>query len=70
MRRVLHEAAASLLKGGRLLIDQINRFFLLREQSPTYEIVQRNNNLRIGMINNDTDRLSTLRKDRRPQWMR
>ncbi|WP_189413884.1 class I SAM-dependent methyltransferase [Mesorhizobium sp. M00.F.Ca.ET.217.01.1.1] len=57
--RVLHEAAASLRKGGRLLIDQINRFFLLRGQSPTYhEIVQRNNDLRIDIISNDalTDR--------------
>ncbi|MER9858486.1 MULTISPECIES: class I SAM-dependent methyltransferase [unclassified Mesorhizobium] len=56
--RVLHEAAASLRKGGRLLIDQINRFSLLLEQPPTHEIVQRGNDLRIDIINNDalTDR--------------
>ncbi|MDX8529140.1 class I SAM-dependent methyltransferase [Mesorhizobium sp. MSK_1335] len=56
--RVLHETAASLIKGGRLLIDQINRFYLLREQSPTYEVVQRGNDLRIDIVNNDalTDR--------------
>ncbi|MGX9181944.1 class I SAM-dependent methyltransferase [Mesorhizobium sp. BHbdii] len=56
--RVLHEAAASLRKGGRLLIDQLNRFSLLRDKSPTYEIVQRNNDLRVDIMNNDalTDR--------------
>ncbi|ESY89482.1 class I SAM-dependent methyltransferase [Mesorhizobium sp. LNHC229A00] len=56
--RVLHEAAASLRKGGRLLIDLMNRFYLLREQSPTYDIVQRDNDLRIDIVNNDalTDR--------------
>ncbi|WP_287231099.1 class I SAM-dependent methyltransferase [Mesorhizobium sp.] len=61
--RVLHEAAASLRKGGRLLIDQINRFHLLREQSPTYDIVQRDNDLRIDIINNDalTDRRNNER---------
>ncbi|WP_292102111.1 class I SAM-dependent methyltransferase [Mesorhizobium sp.] len=56
--RVIGEAAASLRKGGRLLIDLLNRFSLLREKSPTYEIVQRNNDLRIDIMNNDalTDR--------------
>ncbi|MER8867989.1 class I SAM-dependent methyltransferase [Mesorhizobium sp. M0751] len=56
--RVLHEAAASLRMGGRLLIDQLNRFSLLREKSPTYEIVQRDDDLRIDIMNNDalTDR--------------
>lgn len=61
--RVLHEAAASLRKGGRLLIDQLNRFSLLRDKSPTYGIAQRGNDLRIDIMNNDalTDRLSWKR---------
>ncbi|WP_164895663.1 class I SAM-dependent methyltransferase [Mesorhizobium sp. M7A.F.Ca.MR.176.00.0.0] len=61
--RVLREAAASLRKGGRLLIDQINRFFLLREQSPSCDVVQRDDDLRIDTINNDplTDRLNCER---------
>ncbi|MER9001911.1 class I SAM-dependent methyltransferase [Mesorhizobium australicum] len=56
--RVLHEAASSLRKGGRLLIDQDNRFVLLRDESPTCRIVQRNDDLRIDIISNDalTDR--------------
>ncbi|MER9436099.1 class I SAM-dependent methyltransferase [Mesorhizobium sp. M0618] len=54
--RVLHEAASSLRNGGRLLIDQDNRFDLLRDQSPI--VVQRNDDLRIHLINPDplTDR--------------
>ncbi|MER9191513.1 class I SAM-dependent methyltransferase [Mesorhizobium australicum] len=61
--RVLHEAAASLREGGRLLIDNLNRFSLLREKSPTYEIVQRDNDLRIDITRNDalTDRRSCER---------
>ncbi|MEV8652405.1 class I SAM-dependent methyltransferase, partial [Mesorhizobium ciceri] len=61
--RVLYEAAASLRKGGRLLIDQINRYSLLRKQSPSYAILQRDDDLRIDTDNNDplTDRLNCER---------
>ncbi|MDX8480124.1 class I SAM-dependent methyltransferase [Mesorhizobium sp. VK24D] len=51
--RVLHEAASSLRKGGRLLIDQDNRFALLRDKSPTCRIVQRDDDLRIHLISYD-----------------
>ncbi|SJM34495.1 class I SAM-dependent methyltransferase [Mesorhizobium delmotii] len=51
--RVLHEAASSLKKGGRLLIDQHNRFVPPHDRSPTCEIVQRNDDLRIDILNYD-----------------
>lgn len=56
--KVLYEAAASLRKGGRLLIDQLNRFSLLSDKSTSYDIVQRDNDFRIDILNNDalTDR--------------
>ncbi|TGQ18984.1 class I SAM-dependent methyltransferase [Mesorhizobium sp. M00.F.Ca.ET.217.01.1.1] len=56
--RVLHEAYSTLRKGGRLLIDQNNRFALLRDKSPICHVLQRNDDLRIDIINNDalTDR--------------
>lgn len=61
--RVLREAASSLRKGGRLLIDQLNRFALLRDKSPTCEVVQRNDDLRIDIIEYDalTDRRNSER---------
>ncbi|MGX9121045.1 class I SAM-dependent methyltransferase [Mesorhizobium sp. BHbsci] len=61
--RVLHEAASSLRKGGRLLIDQLNRFAFLRDKSPTYEVVQHNDDLRIDITNYDAlnDRRNTER---------
>ncbi|WP_192178625.1 class I SAM-dependent methyltransferase [Mesorhizobium amorphae] len=56
--RVLREAASSLRKGGRLLIDHINRFAVLRHKSPICYVVQRDDDLRIDIMNNDvlTDR--------------
>lgn len=56
--RVLREAASSLRKGGRLLIDHTNRYAVLRHQSPICYVVQRNDDLRIDIMNNDvlTDR--------------
>ncbi|MER9490083.1 class I SAM-dependent methyltransferase [Mesorhizobium sp. M0563] len=61
--RVLHEAACSLRKGGRLLIDHLNRFAWLRDKSPTCEIVQRDDNLRIDIMKTDalTDRINWKR---------
>ncbi|WP_202351576.1 class I SAM-dependent methyltransferase [Mesorhizobium sp. 113-1-2] len=50
--RVLREAASSLRKGGRLLIDHANRFAFLRHKPPIY-VVQRNNDLRIDIMSND-----------------
>ncbi|RWP55360.1 class I SAM-dependent methyltransferase [Mesorhizobium sp.] len=50
--RVLREAASSLRKGGRLLIDHANRFAFLRHKSPIY-VVQRNDDLRIDIMSND-----------------
>ncbi|BCH27005.1 class I SAM-dependent methyltransferase [Mesorhizobium sp. L-8-3] len=50
--RVLREAASSLRKGGRLLIDSANRFAFLRRESPIY-VVQRNDDLRIDIMSND-----------------
>ncbi|RWM24712.1 class I SAM-dependent methyltransferase [Mesorhizobium sp.] len=52
--RVLREAASSLRQGGRLLIDHLNRFALLRDKSPICRLVQRNDDLRIDIMNNDT----------------
>ncbi|MES0039812.1 class I SAM-dependent methyltransferase [Mesorhizobium sp. M0046] len=57
--RVLREAASSLRKGGRLLIDHANRFAFLRHKSPIY-VVQRNDDLRIDIMSNDV--LSDRRK--------
>lgn len=50
--KVLREAASSLRKGGRLLIDHANRLAFLRQASPIY-VVQRNNDLRIDIFSND-----------------
>ncbi|MER8570360.1 class I SAM-dependent methyltransferase [Mesorhizobium sp. M0924] len=50
--RVLREAASSLRKGGRLLIDHANRFAVLRHKSPIY-LAQRNDDLRIDIMSND-----------------
>ncbi|MER9476998.1 class I SAM-dependent methyltransferase [Mesorhizobium sp. M0520] len=50
--RVLREAASSLRKDGRLLIDHANRFAFLRQKSPIY-VVQRNDDLRIDIMSND-----------------
>lgn len=57
-QRVLCEVASSIRKGGRLLIDHINRFALLRRGSPICYVWQRNNDLRIDMMSSDvlTDR--------------
>ncbi|MER8569315.1 class I SAM-dependent methyltransferase [Mesorhizobium sp. M0924] len=56
--RVLHEAASSLKKGGRLLIDTANRFASLRDKWPSCEVVQRDDDLRFTILNYDalTDR--------------
>ncbi|MES0126446.1 class I SAM-dependent methyltransferase [Mesorhizobium sp. C420B] len=50
--RVLCEAACTLRKGGRLLIDHSNRFAFLRHKSPIY-VAQRNDDLRIDIMSND-----------------
>ncbi|MER8628037.1 class I SAM-dependent methyltransferase [Mesorhizobium sp. M1143] len=50
--RVLQEAASSLRKGGRLLIDHANRFEFLRYTSPIY-VVQRDDDLSIDLVSND-----------------
>ncbi|PDT76526.1 class I SAM-dependent methyltransferase [Sinorhizobium sp. BJ1] len=61
--KVLHEAARSLRKGGRLLIDQLNRCSLLSGKWPLNEIVRRNDDLRIDISNYDalTDRCNSER---------
>ncbi|RWO18413.1 MAG: class I SAM-dependent methyltransferase [Mesorhizobium sp.] len=61
--KVLHEAARSLRKGGRLLIDQLNRYSLLTDKSSSYEIVRRNDDLRMDISNYDalTDRCNSER---------
>ncbi|MES0070269.1 class I SAM-dependent methyltransferase [Mesorhizobium sp. M0074] len=51
--RVLHEAASSLRKGGRLLIDNPNRFESLRHKFPVCSIAQRNDDVRIDIFSND-----------------
>ncbi|BAB52552.1 class I SAM-dependent methyltransferase [Mesorhizobium japonicum] len=51
--RVLREAASSLRKGGRLLIDHPNRIDFLRHKSPVCYVTQRNNDVRIDMFSND-----------------
>ncbi|WP_196815036.1 class I SAM-dependent methyltransferase [Mesorhizobium sp. L103C105A0] len=60
--RVLREAASSIRKGGRLLIDYANRFDFLRYKSPI-SVVQRNDDLRIDIHSNDvlSDRLNIER---------
>ncbi|MER8656206.1 methyltransferase domain-containing protein [Mesorhizobium sp. M0847] len=50
--RVLREAASSLRKGGRLLIDYANRFAFLRHETPFY-VWQHNDDLRIDIVSND-----------------
>lgn len=61
--KVLHEAARSLRKGGRLLIDQRNRCSLLSDKWPSYQIVRYNDDLRMDISNYDalTDRCNTER---------
>ncbi|WP_084558325.1 class I SAM-dependent methyltransferase [Mesorhizobium sp. LNJC394B00] len=61
--RVLHEAASALRKGGRLLIDQLNRFALLRDRSSTSYVLERNDDLRIDIHSHDalTDRRNSAR---------
>ncbi|RWL06444.1 class I SAM-dependent methyltransferase [Mesorhizobium sp.] len=51
--RVLSEAAASLRKGGRLLIDNPNRFNSLRHKFPICSVAQRNEDVRIDIFSND-----------------
>ncbi|MER9483435.1 class I SAM-dependent methyltransferase [Mesorhizobium sp. M0494] len=51
--RVLREAAASLRKGGRLLIEHPNRLDFLRHKSPICHIWQRNDDVRIDIFRND-----------------
>ncbi|QKD19586.1 class I SAM-dependent methyltransferase [Mesorhizobium sp. NZP2077] len=51
--RVLREAASSLRKGGRLLIDNPNRFESLRHEVPVCSVVQRNDDVRIDIFSND-----------------
>ncbi|TIN74504.1 class I SAM-dependent methyltransferase [Mesorhizobium sp.] len=50
--RVLREAARSLGKGGRLLIDQGNRFAWPRD-TPSFTLAQRSSDLRIQVTNYD-----------------
>ncbi|MER8474075.1 class I SAM-dependent methyltransferase [Mesorhizobium sp. M1328] len=51
--RVLREAASSLRKGGRLLIDNPNRFECLRHKFPMCSVAQRNDDVRIDIFSND-----------------
>lgn len=51
--RVLREAASSLRKGGRLLIDHPNRFDVLRHKSPICYVARRNDDVRIDLYSND-----------------
>ncbi|MER9153494.1 class I SAM-dependent methyltransferase [Mesorhizobium opportunistum] len=50
---VLREAASSLRKGGRLLIDHHNRVLLLRHKLPICNVWQRNDDVRIDILSND-----------------
>ncbi|MER9262804.1 class I SAM-dependent methyltransferase [Mesorhizobium sp. M0619] len=50
---VLSEAASSLGKGGRLLIDNPNRIDSLRHKYPMCLVAQRNADLRIDIYSND-----------------
>ncbi|MFD2052029.1 class I SAM-dependent methyltransferase [Mesorhizobium calcicola] len=51
--RVLREAASSLRKGGRLLIDHANRYYFLRHKSPMCYVTRRNDNVRIDIYSDD-----------------
>ncbi|WP_166488019.1 MULTISPECIES: class I SAM-dependent methyltransferase [Mesorhizobium] len=51
--RVLREAASSLRKGGRLLIDNPNRIESLSHRFPICDVAQRNDDLRIDIYSND-----------------
>ncbi|RUW03094.1 MAG: class I SAM-dependent methyltransferase [Mesorhizobium sp.] len=51
--RVLREAASSLRKGGRLLIDNPNRIESLRHKYSMCDVAQRNDDVRIDIFNND-----------------
>ncbi|MER8596255.1 class I SAM-dependent methyltransferase [Mesorhizobium sp. M1182] len=51
--KVLLEAASSLRKGGRLLIDHPNRIDFLSHKSPICHVAQRNGDVRIDMYSND-----------------
>ncbi|OMI04903.1 hypothetical protein BSN85_25940 [Bradyrhizobium brasilense] len=51
--RVLCEAASSLRDGGRLLIDSTNPFAALCHDWPVYRLVQRNDDLRFDVWEND-----------------
>ncbi|MFK0692104.1 class I SAM-dependent methyltransferase [Mesorhizobium sp. IMUNJ 23033] len=51
--RVLREAASSLRKGGRLLIDHPNRIDFLSHKSPICYVAQRNDDVRIDIFSND-----------------
>ncbi|WP_027163274.1 class I SAM-dependent methyltransferase [Mesorhizobium sp. WSM1293] len=51
--RILQEAAASLRKGGRLLIDQLNSSAWPRDELPTCHVLQRDDDLRIDISSYD-----------------
>ncbi|MER9223902.1 class I SAM-dependent methyltransferase [Mesorhizobium sp. M0644] len=51
--RVLREAASSLRKGGRLLIDNPNRIESLCHKFPICSVAQRNDDVRIDRFSND-----------------
>ncbi|MER9568959.1 class I SAM-dependent methyltransferase [Mesorhizobium opportunistum] len=51
--RVLREAASSIKKGGRLLIDHHNRVLALRHKLPICYVAQRNDAVRIDILSND-----------------
>ncbi|WP_210212521.1 hypothetical protein, partial [Mesorhizobium sp. M2A.F.Ca.ET.042.01.1.1] len=51
--KVLREAASSLRKGGRLLIDHVNTFAVPSHEAPTCYVTQRNDDFRIDMMSND-----------------
>ncbi|OMI04911.1 hypothetical protein BSN85_25840 [Bradyrhizobium brasilense] len=51
--RVLCEAASSLRSGGRLLIEHLNPFSLLRLQPQACRITQRNDDLRVDVWKSD-----------------
>ncbi|MGR9272680.1 class I SAM-dependent methyltransferase (plasmid) [Rhizobium leguminosarum] len=57
-QQVLRAAFSSLKAGGRLLIDHINPFAVLRHESPISYIWQRDDDLRIDIMSNEvlTDR--------------
>lgn len=51
--RVLREAASSLRKGGRLLIDHVNSFAVPSHEAPICYVAQRNDDLRIDMVSTE-----------------